>query len=167
MAFIDGHQHRFGVEPICRVLTKHGLKIAPSTYYAARKRPPSARARRDGKVLVEIKRVEAGARGGVYGAEKVWRQLARENVLVDGSPVARCTVERLMREHGIVGAMRKRTVRTTSADPTAPRPADLVKRDFTADRPNKLWVVDFERHEVLSNRVGVRDLHRWAVAAAW
>jgi putative transposase len=131
------------VEQICRVLSEHGLKIAPSTYYAARNRPLSARALRDGKVLAEIRRVEAAARGGVYGAEKVWRQLHRENVLVDGTPVARCTVERLMRDAGIVGALRKRTVRTTIVDPTAPRPADLVKRDFTADRPNRLWVVDF------------------------
>lgn len=132
------------------MLTEHGLKIAPSTYYAARNRSLSARALRDGKVLDEIKRVEAAARGGVYGAEKVWRQLHRENVLVDGTPVARCTVERLMREHGIVGAVRRRAVRTTIADPTAVRPADLVKRDFTADRPNRLWVVDFTYVATLS-----------------
>ena len=150
VAFIDDHRHRFGVEPICRVLTEHGLKIAPSTYYAARNRPLSPRALRDGKVLAEINRVEAAARGGVYGAEKVWRQLARENVLVDGTPVARCTVERVMRENGIVGVLRKRTVRTTIADPAAQRPADLVKRDFTADRPNRLWVVDFTYVATLS-----------------
>ncbi len=150
MAFIDGHKQRFGVEPICRVLSEHGLKIAPSTYYAARNRSLSARALRDGKVLEEINRVEAGARGGLYGAEKVWRQLRRENVTVGASPVARCTVERLMRQQGIVGVTRRRTVRTTIADPAALRPADLVKRNFTADRPNKLWVVDFTYVATLS-----------------
>lgn len=103
VAFIDDHKHRFEVERICKVLTKHGLKIAPSTYYAARNRSPSARSRRDGKVLDEIRRVEVAARGGVYGAEKVWRQLHREHVLVDGSPVARCTIERLMRLFTIGG----------------------------------------------------------------
>lgn len=100
-------------------------------------------------------RVEAADRGGVYGANKVWRQLRRENVTVDGSPVAWCTVERLMREHGIVGAVRQRTVRTTIADPTAARPADLVKRDFTADRPNRLWVVAFTYAAILSGWVYV------------
>lgn len=62
---------------------------------------------------------------------------------VDGSGVARCTVERLMAEHGLVGVRRDRKVRTTVPDNTAPRPADLVKRNFTADRPNQLWVLDF------------------------
>jgi len=143
VAFIDHHRDRFGVEPICRVLSKHGCKIAPSTYYAFKKRPPSARALRDEKVLVEVKRVHYSARGGLYGAEKVYRQLVRENVTVDGTPVARCTVERLMRLHGLVGVTRRRKIRTTVADPAAIRPADLVKRDFTADRPDRLWVVDF------------------------
>lgn len=143
MAFIDEHRDRFGVEPICRVLTEYGCKIAPSTYYAARARGLSARARRDEKVLVQIRRVRENARGGLYGAEKVYRQLARENVLVEGTPVARCTVERLMHEHGLVGVTRRRTVRTTIPDPAAPRPADLVKREFTADAPDRLWVVDF------------------------
>ena len=143
MAFIDDYRERFGVEPICRVLTEHGCKIAPSTYYAAIKRPPSARALRDEKVLIEIRRVHYAARGGLYGAEKVWRQLARENVTVDGFPVARCTVERLMRANGLVGVTRRRKVRTTTPDPAALRPADLVKREFVADAPDRLWVVDF------------------------
>jgi len=141
--FIDDHKGRFGVEPICRVLTEYGCKVAPSTYYAVKKRPPSARSVRDGKVLVEVERVHKAARGGLYGAEKVYRQLAREHVTVDGSSVARCTVERLMRVNGLVGVTRRRKMRTTIADPAAARPADLVKRDFTADAPDRLWVVDF------------------------
>ncbi len=141
-AFIDGHRARFGVEPICKVLTEHGAKIAPSTYYAARDRPPSARASRDELVLVEIRRVHT-ASGGRYGARKVYHQLRREAVLVDGSAVARCTVERLMTEHGLRGVTRGRSVRTTRPDTTATRPADLVKREFTAAAPNRLWVVDF------------------------
>jgi len=73
-AFIDGHRDRFGVEPICRVLTEHGCPIAPSTYYAARHRPPSPRASRDELVLIEIRRVHT-ASGGRYGARKVYHQL--------------------------------------------------------------------------------------------
>lgn len=150
MTFIDEHKHRFGVEPICRVLTEYGCKIAPSTYYAAKTRPPSARTLRDEKVLMEIRRVHQAARGGLYGAEKVYRQLAKESVLVEGTPVARCTVERLMRVNGLVGATRRRSVRTTVADPAAPRPADLVKREFTASAPDRLWVVDFTYAATLS-----------------
>ena len=88
--FVDAHKEAFGVEPICRVLTKHGCKIAPSTYYAHRSRPPSPRALRDAELLVEIERVYHDRRlgRGLYGAEKVWLQLHRE-----GIPVARCTVE--------------------------------------------------------------------------
>ncbi len=141
-AFIDDHHARFGVEPICRVLTEHGVKIAPSTYYAARNRPPSARAVRDERVLDEIRRVH-DASGGRYGARKVYHQLRRENVQVDGSAVARCTVEPLMAAEGLRGCSRGRTVRTTRPDTTAARPADLVKREFTALAPNRLWVVDF------------------------
>jgi putative transposase len=140
-AFITGHRARFGVAPICRVLTEHGVTIAPETYYAALRRPPSARAVRDERVLVEIRRVHE-ASNCLYGARKVYHQLRREGG-VDGKPVARCTAERLMREAGLAGVRRGRTVRTTCPDATAPRPPDLVKRDFTATRPNELWVVDF------------------------
>ncbi len=75
VTFIDAHKDRFGVEPICRVLTEHGVPIAPSTYYAARSRPPSARSVRDGQLLVEIQRVHADRSigRGLYGARKVWR----------------------------------------------------------------------------------------------
>jgi len=142
-AFIDAHRVTFGVAPICRVLTEHGVPIAPETYYARRRRPRSARAGRDERVLVEIVRVHTAARGGLYGARKVYHQLRREGVLVDGTAVARCTVERLMRTHGLVGVRRGRRVRTTIPDTTAVRPADLVGRQFTATAPNQLWVVDF------------------------
>ncbi len=139
--FITAHRARFGVAPICRVLTEHGCPIAPETYYAALRRPPCARAVRDTAVLVQIQRVHE-ASTGLYGARKVYHQLRREG-RVDCVPVARCTVERLMREAALCGVRRGRTVRTTWPDTTAVRAPDLVKREFTASRPNELWVVDF------------------------
>ncbi len=140
VAFIDGHRHRFGVQPICRVLTEHGCKIAPSTYYAFRARRPSARARADAALLPEIRRVHADRNlgRGLYGVRKVWRQLRRERF-----EVPRCRVERLMRAAGLRGVRRGRQFVTTKPDTAAVRPPDLVNRDFTADRPNALWIVDF------------------------
>ena len=131
IAYIDEFKHRYGVEPICRV-----LPIAPSTYYHARRCSSSARAVRDAKLKVEIARVHA-EQFGVYGARKVWRQLHREEITV-----ARCTVERLMGELGLEGVRRGKTRRTTTPDAAAARPADLVERDFSATRPNQLWVAD-------------------------
>ena len=131
IAYIDRHKDRYGVEPICRL-----LPIAPSTYYARKQRPPSARAVRDARLKAEIRRVYDD-NFGVYGVRKVWRQLHRE-----GIPVARCTVERLMGELGLVGVRRGKTRRTTTPDTTTARPADLVERDFSASRPNRLWVAD-------------------------
>jgi putative transposase len=131
IAYIHAHKDRYGVEPICRV-----LPIAPSTYYQARRRSSSARAVRDSKLKVEIARVHA-EHFGVYGARKLWRQLHRE-----GIAVARCTVERLMGELGLQGVRRGKAHKTTTPDVTAPRPADLVERDFSATRPNQLWVAD-------------------------
>jgi putative transposase len=144
IAFIDGHRERFGVEPICRVLTEHGIKIAPSSYYAYRSRPRSPRAVRDERVLAEIERVfhDRDLGRGLYGARKVWAQLRRDGG-VDAAPVPRCQVERLMRAAGLRGAVRGRPTVTTRPDPAAARPPDLVDRDFTATRPNQLWVVDF------------------------
>lgn len=140
VGFIDAYKGRFGVVPICRVLREHGCGIAPSSYYAYRCRPASARAVRDGELLPEIVRVQTERRlgRGLYGARKVWLQLRREDIAV-----ARCTVERLMREAGLVGVRRGARRRTTISDLTALRPPDLVDRDFRADRPNRLWVVDF------------------------
>jgi putative transposase len=131
IAYIHEHKDRFGVEPICRV-----LPIAPSTYYQHSGRPPSARALRDAKLKAEIARVHA-ENFGVYGARKVWRQLHRE-----GITVARCAVERLMGELHLEGARRGKTRRTTTPDAATVRPADLVERDFSASRPNQLWVAD-------------------------
>jgi putative transposase len=129
--FIDGHRDRFGVEPICKV-----LEIAPSSYYAAKARPPSARAIHDAQLKVEIKRVWDD-NFQVYGARKLWRQLARE-----GIRVGRDRVARLMRTLGIRGVVRGKPRRTTTPAPAAERPADLVQRDFTAPAPNRLWVAD-------------------------
>jgi putative transposase len=131
IAYIDRNKRRFGVEPIC----KH-LPIAPSTYYEVKSRTPSTRKLRDERLKVEIARVHA-ANFGVYGARKVWHQLNRE-----GIAVARCTVQRLMRELGLQGVRRGRFKRTTIPNEQAARPADLVNRDFSASRPNQLWVAD-------------------------
>jgi len=135
--FIDDHRGVYGVEPICAV-----LPIAPSTYYewkAAREDPSrrSLRAQRDERLRKEIRRVWDGNLS-VYGTKKVWKQLNRE-----GIPVARCTVERLMGELGLQGAVRGSGFKpTTEADERADRPMDLVERNFTAERPNQLWVSD-------------------------
>ncbi|MCS3845019.1 IS3 family transposase [Microbacterium sp. AK031] len=138
--FIDDHRDRFGVEPICRVLTEHGVKIAPSSYYAFKKRPASARAVSDAELVVQIERVfwDRKLGRGISGVRKVWRLLAREGVIV-----ARCTVERLMRQQGLRGIRRGKQFITTRPDDSAPRAEDHVKREFYADRPNELWVVDF------------------------
>ena len=106
--FIDAHRDRFGVAPICRVLSEHGCPIAPRTYYAFKTRPASARAIRDEQLLVEIRRVHAASRGGLYGVRKVWRQLLNEGV-----EVGRERVARLMRAEGLQGVRRGRAVRTT------------------------------------------------------
>jgi transposase InsO family protein len=137
IAFIDDHRGAYGVEPICRV-----LPIAPSTYHArlAQRADPalaSARSRRDGMLRAEVRRVHA-ENFGVYGVRKVWRQLGRE-----GTPVARCTVARLMRQLGLRGVVRGKETRTTMPDRGAPCPADRVNRQFLAPRPNLLWVSDF------------------------
>jgi putative transposase len=138
VAFIDQHRATYGVEPICAV-----LPIAPSTYFLHKTHHAdpvtrSARAQRDDTLRAAIRRVW-DEQERVYGPRKVWRQLRRE-----GERVARCTVERLMRELGLRGAVRGRAWRiTTHADPVAARPTDLVDRQFTATRPNQLWVADF------------------------
>ena len=112
------------------------LPIAPSSYYAAKTRPPSPRALRDERLLAEIRRAYGASRRR-YGPRKVWRQLRRE-----GISVARCTVERLMRQEGLRGVVRGKRIFTTSPDERTARPDDLVERDFTAEAPNPLWVAD-------------------------
>lgn len=137
MDYIDTHKDRFGVEPICRTLSAAAVTIAPSTYYAAKTRPVSARAARDQQLVEHVARVHRD-NFGVYGARKVWRQVNRE-----GTPVARCTVERLMRASKLAGVVRGKTRRTTiAAEAAAGRPADLVQRDFHAVAPNRRWVAD-------------------------
>jgi transposase InsO family protein len=136
VGFIDVYREEYGVEPICRE-----LPIAPSTYYEHRtcKNDPgrlSARAKRDAGLCREIRRVWEDNHQ-VYGVRKVWRQMKRE-----GFGVARCTVARLMKQTGLQGAVRGRRFKTTITDDSALLPADLVKRDFTATRPNQLWVAD-------------------------
>ncbi len=135
-AFVDEHRETYGVEPICGV-----LPIAPSTYYErkAREANPSrlpARAKRDAVLAAEIDRTWR-ENFEVYGVRKMWRQLQREHLCV-----ARCTVARLMRDLGLQGVVRGRKSKTTIPDDMAVRPADLVGRDFTATRPNRLWVAD-------------------------
>jgi putative transposase len=136
IAFIDDYRGEYGVEPICKV-----LPIAPSTYYlhkarGAKPEQRPARAKRDEHLREEVKRVWK-ANFEVYGVRKIWRQLNREKVTA-----ARCTVARLMKDMGICGVVRGRRCRTTVPSDVAERPADLVKRDFTAQRPNALWVSD-------------------------
>jgi putative transposase len=155
IAYIDANRDRFGVEPICQV-----LPIAPSTYYQHSKPPSSARAVRDAQLRVEIRRVHED-NFGVYGARKIWRQLGRE-----GIAVARCTVERLMRELGLQGVRRGKPHRTTTPDAAAARPADLVERDFSAIGPNQLWVADLTCGDLVGVRLcglghrRVQPLHR-------
>jgi putative transposase len=129
--FIDEQRVAFGVEPICRTLA-----IAPSSYYAARVRPPSARALRDAELNADISRIHRG-NYAVYGARKLWRALRRE-----GTAVGRDQVGRLMRGLGLAGAVRGKVKRTTFPSALSPRPADLVARVFTAPAPNRLWVAD-------------------------
>jgi putative transposase len=129
--YIDAHRERFGVEPICQT-----LQVATSTYYALKRRTPSARSVRDDELKAEIQRVHA-RNFGVYGVEKVWRQLNREGVTVGRDRVAR-----LMADLGLAGAVRGKRIRTTVACDAGARPADLVDRHFSAPAPNRLWVAD-------------------------
>ncbi len=134
--FIEENRGTYGVEPICAV-----MPIALSTYYEhrARRLDPERRPerlKRDDELGVEIGRVW-DENFHVYGAQKVWKQLKREQIVV-----ARCTVERLMRTMGLRGAVRGKKFKTTIPDEAADRPLDLVRREFQASRPNQLWVAD-------------------------
>jgi putative transposase len=131
IAFIDRHKAAWGVGPIC-----HYLPIAPATYYSARSRPPSARAVEDGRLKEQILTVYK-ENYEVYGARKIWKALRRQGV-----DVGRDRVARLMKDLGIEGAVRGKKPRTTTPAPLADRPADLVKRQFKASAPNRLWVAD-------------------------
>ena len=132
---------RWGVESICAALTELGAKIAPATYYEHRGRKPTAREQRDEELKPKIAAAHA-SNYGVYGARKVWLTLNRERP-AEAPPIARCTVERLMSELGLEGAVRGKVKRTTISDPKAPKPLDLVDRNFAPLAPDRLWVADF------------------------
>ena len=137
IAFIKDHRGAHGVEPICRV-----LRIAPSTFYEriAIERDPdraSDRAKRDAYLCKEMKNVWEKNRS-VYGARKLWHAMKREKI-----DIARCTVERLMRQLGIQGVRRGKKIKTTYGQPTYQCPLDKVNRQFRASQPNELWVSDF------------------------
>jgi putative transposase len=129
--YIDAHRTRFGVEPIC-----HTLQVAPSSYYAARARRPSARSVRDEALAADISRIHT-EHFSVYGVRKAWRALRRE-----GIAVGRDQVGRLMRTLGLAGATRTKRTRTTRPAIVERRPADLVGRVFSAAAPDRLWVAD-------------------------
>jgi putative transposase len=137
VAFIDANKgdvvegRRLGVEPICRI-----LQVAPSTYYAARDRPLSARARRDAELVPRLVWLWR-SNYQVYGSRKLWKAARRA-----GIDIGRDQTRRLMAKAGIQGALRSKRVRTTRRDPDAGRHPDLVKRQFRASRPNELWVTD-------------------------
>ena len=131
-AFIDANRERLGVEPICRE-----LEVSASAYRARRSRPPSARFLRDVWLLEQIRRVHAEA-NGIYGALKVWDELNES-----GIRVARCTIERLMRAYGIAGIGPAKTRKTTLPGARPVAAPDLVRRNFSASRPDELWLADF------------------------
>jgi transposase InsO family protein len=141
VAFVEQHRDEHGVEPICAALEDTDAQIAPSTYYAHRTRPPSARAVRDAELTEEINTVHT-ENLGVYGARKVHAELNRKRT-GSSDRVARCTVERLMKAQGLRGIPREKTRKTTHGEGAeTPRPEDRVERQFTADAPNQLWVAD-------------------------
>jgi len=129
--YIDEQRARWGVEPICRE-----LQVAPSSYYAAKARPPSARSVSDATLADIVARVHR-ANFGVYGIRKVWKSLRRLGV-----DAGRDQVARIMKQVGLEGATRTKRIRTTRPAPVAQRPADLVERVFSAPAPNRLWVAD-------------------------
>jgi putative transposase len=129
--YIDEHARSFGVEPICRT-----LEIAPSSYYAAKRRPPSARSISDAALKPRIEQVHRDNLS-VYGAYKLWRALRRQ-----GEQVGRDRVARLMGALGLAGATREHAIRTTRPADQSARPDDLVERTFAALAPNRLWVAD-------------------------
>jgi len=131
VTFIEDHRDTFGVEPMCRT-----LQVAPSTYYAAKGRVPSARALRDAVMMPVLLALWTTNRK-LYGAHKLWKAALRA-----GHDIGRDQTARLMKALDIQGIRRGRRVRTTVADTTAGRHPDLVNRRFTATAPNELWVMD-------------------------
>jgi putative transposase len=138
----DGPGLRWGVESICEQLTVMGCKIAPASYYEHRSRAPSTREVRDAELKPKITAAHA-ANYGVFGARKVWLTLNRERA-ADEPAIARCTVERLMGELRLAGAVRGKVKRTRISDPRQPKPHDLVNRNFRPLAPDRLWVTDLK-----------------------
>lgn len=149
IAYIEEHKAEFGVEPIIRAWQGTPAQIAPSSYYAAKQRPPSDRALRDAALCEQIARIHE-ANYGVYGVRKVHAHLRRE-----GERVAESTVRRLMRQLGLRGISRAKNPRTTKPAPETGRPLDLVNRHFTASHPNKPWVADLTSVRTFSGWVYV------------
>ena len=133
---------RWGVEPMCAVLSEHGIAISPSTFYERVDRQPSRRQLADAQLVQIIRDQRADKDTGKFvetlGARKMWIRLRGQ-----GHDVARCTVERVMREQGWQGATYGSKHRTTIRDDSHPRAADLVDRNFWAPAPNRLCVADF------------------------
>lgn len=140
VGFIDEYKHEFGVEPIVLALKGTAAQIAVSSYYAFKKRPPSHREVRDEALMTVIETVYE-ENYSCYGARKMWHELNRKHTDRFG-PVARCTVERLMRQMGIDGIRRKRKRPKTASARAEECPEDLVERAFAAEGPNCLWVAD-------------------------
>ena len=143
--FIDEHKGTYGVVPICHALAVHGVQIAPRTYWAHRASAPSKRAlwyTTITEILAGVYEPDADGKrppGSLYGSLKMWAHLQRQ-----GIPVARRTVERIMRANGWRGVMRaRRAPRTTEPDPAAARAPDLVGRQWRVAAPNLLVVADF------------------------
>jgi putative transposase len=154
-AYVDGHRERFGVEPICRT-----LDVSASAYYRRASGARSARLVEDERLLGVIRQTHK-ENYLAYGYRRMWKALVRA-----GEHVPRCRVQRLMASNGIQGAKRRgKPWRTTKADRAASRSPDRVQRDFTADRPNALWVCDFERHEALCSRAVMKGHRLRSVAA--
>ena len=126
------HQAVYPVATMCRV-----LRVSPSGFYAWRQRGPSARARRDAEVLVQLRAFHKRS-DGTYGAPRLWKDLREEADLFVGQK----RVARLLRAAGLVGVSRRRGVRTTKRGPVEVPAPDLVQRNFTATAPNQLWVAD-------------------------
>jgi putative transposase len=137
VAYIDAYKRVFGVEPICRVLRDHDVPIAPSTYYAFKKRARSARSLSDARLLPIVKEVHRD-NYSVYGVRKMWHALRRQ-----GEVMGRDQVARLMRAAGLRGVSRRRRVRPAFQALPAFRAPDLVRRDWVRHAPDVVWVADF------------------------
>lgn len=177
MDFIGAHQGNrvgadglvWGVDSMCAVLSAHGIHIAPSTYYEHVNRRPCARMLVDAQVIDAIYMLrKRQPLAHVLGSRKTWIVLRSS-----GYEVARCTVERLMREMRWHGALKRKRVRTTTADPSHARAKDLVDRRFAAVAPNRLWVADFTYCRTMSGwaftafvvDVFARKIVGWKVAS--